>query len=199
MVATHEARMSDAAHTLHYATKQARMVLADCEASLLELRTASQDTLKRRWVATLALLRAVGNVLDRVDGHASETARTVISEARAELARPESKIFKEFIKKERDFVVKEYRFAVRGNHQIHMPPPGGGVPQPGGVALPGGLGTITDPLGTQYGTSTFALRPLTDGAFAGREPIDVVQEAIAFWHTYLDEIDKRVAALEKEP
>jgi hypothetical protein len=47
----------------------------------LELRTASHDTLRRRWVTTLSLLRAVGHVLWRVDSRASAVARAVIREA----------------------------------------------------------------------------------------------------------------------
>ncbi len=42
---------------------QARAVLDDCEAAFLELKSASQDTLRRRWFTTVALLRAVGHVL----------------------------------------------------------------------------------------------------------------------------------------
>jgi hypothetical protein len=89
---------------------------------------------------------------------------------------------------------------------------GGGVPP----ALSGGvrtIGMVTDPLGTQYVTSTFGLHPLTDteppdsrkpsadrsNPFAGQDPIAVVREAIAFWHDCLDEIDRRVSvALVKE-
>jgi hypothetical protein len=41
----------------------ARTVVADSEAALLELKNASQETLRRRWVATIALLRAVGTAV----------------------------------------------------------------------------------------------------------------------------------------
>ena len=47
-------------------TKHARAVLSDCEESLLDLHVAKQDSLRRRWVATVSLLRAVGHVLDKV-------------------------------------------------------------------------------------------------------------------------------------
>lgn len=46
----------------------ARAVLEDCRAALAEFGHASdQDVKRRRWVALLALLRAVGHVLEKVD------------------------------------------------------------------------------------------------------------------------------------
>ena len=50
---------------------QARTVLDDYEAAFLELKDASQDTLRRRWFTTVALLRAVGHVLRNTDGNES--------------------------------------------------------------------------------------------------------------------------------
>jgi hypothetical protein len=160
----------------------------------MELRTPSQDTPRRRWVTTLALLRAVGHVLDKVDGPTSAIARTVIDDAyKAMKDTAQPAIFWGFIEDERNNVLKQYRFAVQGNLTIGMPPAGAGIPLALGVVAPGGVGIITDELGTRYVTSKFEVRPLTDGPFAGREPIAVVQEAIAFWHTYLDDIDSTVA------
>ena len=176
-------------HTFGHATRHARVVLSDCEESLLELRAASQDTLRRRWVATITLLRAVGHVLlEEEPTQASSVARSVMREE------PDAAIFWGFIKKERDTVLKTDRFAVRGSVTIAFPPPGTSIPP-----RSGNVGIATDPLGTAYKTSTFTLHRLTDGPFAGEEPIAVVQKAITFWHTRLDEIDRRVSiALVKE-
>jgi hypothetical protein len=61
------------------------------------------------WVATVALLRAVGHVLHKVDGSASEVARTAIAAAwqRWE-SDPADAIFRDFIDQERNTVLKEY-------------------------------------------------------------------------------------------
>jgi hypothetical protein len=188
----HVSTPKDAAQTPHHATQHAREVLFDCEEAWLELRKASQNTLRRRWVTTITLLRAVGHVLLEVDTNASAVAREVIRQVFGAMKEPEPAIFWGFIKKERDLVVKQYRFAVSGELTIGLPPSGAGVPLALGMAAPGGS-IVTDPLGTPYSTSKFSIRPLTDGPFAGRDPIEVVQDAIAFWHTCLNEIDKQVA------
>jgi hypothetical protein len=38
---------------------------------------------------------------------------------------------------------------------------------------------------------------MRDGSFAGQDPRDVVQQAIAWWHEYLDQIDRRAAEAAK--
>jgi hypothetical protein len=195
----------DAGATPHHATRHARVVLSDCEAALLELQTASQELLRRRWVTMLALLRAVGHVLGKVDSHSSPAADAAIAERWDAMTRTtpqgEPKILWGFIEQERNNVLKEYQFAVRGDLRIQMPPQGGAVPLAPRTTPPGGIGIITGPVETQYVTSTFALHPFSDdpdNPFAGQDPIAVVRDAIAFWHRYLDEIDTRVAALATE-
>jgi hypothetical protein len=96
----------------HTDVEPARLVLFDCEESLLELMKSKEDTLRRRWVATVSLLRSVGHVLDKVDGEASPTHRAVIDDLWPQLKR--SDIFAGFIDDERNNVLKQYRFAVGG-------------------------------------------------------------------------------------
>jgi len=181
------------------ATTHARLVLTDCEESLLELRAAQQETLRRRWLATMALLRAVGHVLHKVDGSKSSELRTAIDRKYSELrqTQPEPAIFWQFIELERNNLLKEYRFAVRGDLTIAMPGgeqeglrsrvPGWPAGATGMVVEPPMPGTA--PFGTRFTTSRFTISPFGDGPFLGRDPVEVVQEAIAFWKRYLDEID----------
>ena len=82
----------------------ARAVLADCDQALEELKVARQETLRRRWLTMVALLRAVGHVLDKVDGATSPALRTVINQRYAALkaSRPDPAIFWHFIEEERN-------------------------------------------------------------------------------------------------
>src|SRR5262245_54359762 len=93
-------------------TARARVVLEDCRAQLAALDYGLPGPEWRRaWVATVALLRAVGHVLEKVDGKSSPgMARAVKAEfARLKRERGENKIFWDFIERERNNVLKEYR------------------------------------------------------------------------------------------
>jgi len=168
-------------------TQQARMVLADCEESLLELINSTQGTMRRRWVATVGLLRAVGHVLKNVDGKKSVPLLDVIKEKFSELkgTEPDPVIFWGFIENERNNVLKEYLFAVRGNHTIEIP--GYDPLRPPSPVLPPGrsIGVGADPPDPR-----FRISPLEHGPFAGQDPVQVVRQAIQFWRAYLDEIDR---------
>ena len=101
-------------------TKHARQVLDDCRESILELRSAEMHTLRRRWVATIVLLWAVGHVLANVDRLSSPAARRVIDRKWKELNDPLAPclIFAEFIDKERNNVVKAYGSSIWGKLMI---------------------------------------------------------------------------------
>ncbi len=76
--------------------RQARIVLQDCEFALRELRsTVNPPQWRTRWVATVACLRAVGHVLQKVDATASPEAAATINRAWVALraTKPEPRIF----------------------------------------------------------------------------------------------------------
>jgi hypothetical protein len=159
----------------------AHAVLADCEAAFIELKAATQETLRRRWFTTIALLRAVGHVLHKVDGEGSPELGAAVKKHFDDLKarKPEPRIFWGFIEKERNDVMKLYQFSVRGNQTIGV--------------QPGTIGTITSPFGTTYAPeSRFDVWPLIAGSFAGEQPFDVVQQAIDFWREGLDKIERAV-------
>jgi hypothetical protein len=94
----------------------ARRVLRDAYRARKELAKAFQSnvasTHRLRWVTIITLLRAVGHALDSVDVRRSPAMKEA---AKAAWSRWREKplhhlIFHEFIKRERDVVVKEYRF-----------------------------------------------------------------------------------------
>ncbi len=155
-------------------TKHARLVLEDCESSLAEFHRSEPHSMRRRWLATISLLRAVGHVLGNVDrADLDQDGQAVIDQQFSEIKKTE--IFKAFIDKERNNILKEYRFAVRANVTIAIPR-SGHDPSPDDVVA-------------------FAILPLTSGPFKGQHPTRVVEQAIAFWRSQLDEVDRRVAAL----
>ncbi len=65
---------------------KARLVLEDAKEASKELPDYSwqtspdNSTVRRRWIAVMALLRAVGNVLDKVDGNTNEFLRKAVKE-----------------------------------------------------------------------------------------------------------------------
>jgi hypothetical protein len=93
-------------------TTVARQVIADCEIAL-ETLEAQRDLARWRvhWAGALALLRAVGHVLHKVDGADPKTRRLIdIAYDRWKAHRKENAIFWEFIEQERNDILKEYRF-----------------------------------------------------------------------------------------
>ena len=149
-------------------TQHARTVLSDCRGALEELTAGvHDDRWRRRWVATVVLLRTVGHVLDKVDSKRSPKMKTAIDEAWTELnnGKPNPAIFWHFIEDERNNVVKEYRVGAGYNTTVY----------------PG----ANRPADFEYVVNT--------GPFKGRLQQQVVAEAIEWWEKYLDAIDLAVA------
>jgi hypothetical protein len=160
-------------------TANARAVLSDCEAALGDLRSGATGLLWRtRWVSVVTLLRAVGHVLDKVDGRRDPKLKAVIASAYADLksTQPEPSIYWQFIEQERNNVIKAYEFGVQQNVTVR----------------PGALwhDTRTGEWGsTESGPTTYE-HLVRDGPFAGQDPRDVVEQAIRWWHEYLDALDR---------
>jgi len=97
---------------------QARLVLADCRVALEEAELALDPVAFRRsWAAVVALLRAVGHVLDKVDGRQSESLRRAI-DARWRTwnaNRAGNRAYWNFIESERNNVLKVYDLGDKQN------------------------------------------------------------------------------------
>ena len=163
-------------------TVAARKVLTDCEVAL-EMLENEEDLGRWRvyWAGALALLRAVGHVLYKVDGD-DPTLLHLIDAAynRWKTNREANAIFWEFIEKERNNILKEYRF------NIH---PIGDVdvvlmtaiqhPETGDTAQIAQVVPICENI----------YRPITDGFREGDDARDVYREALDWWDSQLMTIE----------
>jgi hypothetical protein len=163
-------------------TIKAREVLRDCGSLLAELTTEPPDELWRlRWAGLVALLRAVAHVLDKIDGPSSPETRQVIDSAWEKLkkSKPEPKIFWDFIEAERNNVLKAYVFGPRISITV----------RPG----PAWLNLATGASGGSPGGPTTFDYFMRSGAFDGHGPRQPCLEAIEFWSSYLDAIEREIA------
>ncbi|HEV8662006.1 MAG TPA: hypothetical protein VGT06_02510 [Candidatus Methylomirabilis sp.] len=164
-------------------TLHAREVLRDCQRVLDHITGDMRTELWRpRWAGLVALLRAVGHVLKKVDGKTSDAAREVIESAWKDLgqSKPEPTIFWEFIEAERNNVLKAYEIGTGVNITVRP-----------GTAW---LNLATGETGSGPGGPTTFEAFMRSGPFEGRDPLELCREAIAFWQGYLDSIDRQVAA-----
>ena len=152
----------------------ARRVLADCETAL-EMLEDERDERRWRvlWVGALALLRAVGHVLQKVDGRMIPQAREAINAAYKNWTaeHPEHLIFLEFIDKERNNTIKEYRLSVLDSAEVAV---------------------VVGDLDAGYVVETLdenLFRPVTEGFGVGEDARDVYREAIKWWDEQLTRLE----------
>lgn len=167
-------------------TKAAREVLSDCHIAL-QLLEEEQDSRKWRvhWAAAIALIRAVGHVLDKVDGAdglVKEASRTAFKRWKID---PTCEIFRDFIDGERNNVLKEYRFGPHPTDEVEM-------------AL---LVTLRHPVTGEvvqqtdvYPIGENIYKPMLEGFRHGDDARDVLTEALEWWSRELDAIDASVAS-----
>lgn len=165
-------------------TARARYVLEDCR---LALEMLERETDLRRWrvhwAGAVALLRAVGHVLDKVDASNPGIRRAADAAYRRwKSDAPEHEIFREFIEKERNNLLKEYQFNTHPQEEIEfllqrtLAPVGAGAP-------------VVDYQIATIGENIY--RPLMDGLCEGNDARDVYAEAIEWWEKELSAIEKK--------
>jgi hypothetical protein len=101
-------------------THKAREVLADCRLAL-QLLEEEQDLQRWRihWAAAVALVRAVGHVLAKVDGQNPAIRREADRLYKMwKGASAAHLIFREFIEKERNNLLKEYQVNIDPSDEI---------------------------------------------------------------------------------
>src|SRR5687768_8643647 len=102
-------------------TAAARDVLEDAREAVAELIDGLQGRLwRRRWFAAVALLRAVGHVLDKVDGKRSTKYRAAID---AEWPKLQKEPLFDFLDAERDNIIKQYRHSAGQGVTIYWDKP----------------------------------------------------------------------------
>jgi len=167
-------------------TRLARQVLADCEIAL-EMLEAQHDLARWRvhWAGALALLRAVGHVLQKVDGADPKVRRQIeVAYDRWKAQRTENAIFWEFIEQERNNILKEYRFNLHPlDHvdvavmlTVRQPDTGNIVQIPQIIPIEENI-----------------YRPVLDGHSEGDDARDVYQEALDWWDAELTAIERALS------
>jgi hypothetical protein len=134
---------------------------------------------RTRWIAVVAILRAVGHVAVSLDARADENIRAAIDAEFAELLRtkPEPTIYWNFIVDERNRVLKEMTLGARLN--ITLRP---------GTAW---YNTKTGETGGTEGMPTTYEHFMRGGLYDGKDPRELCREAIAFWNGYLNRVEAR--------
>ena len=164
-------------------TERARQVLNDCHV-VLQMLEEERDLQRWRihWAAAVALIRAVGHVLYKVDGANDQYVRQAASAAfkRWQSDAPEHEIFREFFDRERNNILKEYQFNLHPLEEVSvsvrytLQPTEGGDP----IDLHGVF-----PIGDNI------YRPLLDSYREGDDARDVYSEAIQWWESQLTAIE----------
>jgi hypothetical protein len=163
-------------------TYAARQVLDDCRLALAMLEEETDLARWRvHWAAAVALVRAVGHVLDKVDGEDPLTKRLAAGAFRRWKGTAlEHEIFREFIEAERNSILKEYRFRHHPLDEVQMAmtytllnPETGETMQAGDV-LP-----LSDNI----------YRPFIEGWREGDDARDVLSEAIDWWEAELSALE----------
>ncbi|HUN99508.1 MAG TPA: hypothetical protein VMU69_25150 [Bradyrhizobium sp.] len=168
-------------------TYQARQVLFDCRVTL-QLLEEKRDLQRWRvhWAAAVALIRAVGHVLDKVDGRdqaVKQVAATMYRNWKG--TDPEHLIFREFIEKERNNLLKEYEINIHPLDDVPVVvqavlcPPDGGEPHMIAVDV------------MEMGDNVY--RPMMEGPWEGDDAREVLTEAIEWWEGQLNAVDEIVA------
>ena len=160
-------------------TVAARRVLADCAAAL-EMLEDERDEQRWRvlWIGAVALLRAVGHVLRNVDGQSPRTGAAInAAYERWTAQQPEHLVFQEFIAKERNNILKEYRLNVLDSAEAHLAV----------VVDDSDAGKTTDE--TPFVLNENLFRPVTVGFGVGEDARDVYREGIRWWDAELSRLE----------
>jgi hypothetical protein len=153
----------------------ARKPLEDAKWALERLEvTEDLQEFRVMWAATVALLRTVGHVLDKVDGASNSKLEVSIRSAWAEWKSDAEvhKIFWNFIEKERNTVLKEYEF----NFEL-------GTLQSVVINGEDGVSQLIQEL------PEWVYVPLSSEDYQGDDARDIAQEAIDWWEGQLDRIE----------
>jgi hypothetical protein len=168
-------------------TLRAREVLAECELALQDFRDSGSTPYWRlRWVALVAILRAVGYVLNEIDRKRSEALSKAIDAA---WKKPRPSIFTEFIEQERNNAVHAYQICAQMDVRV----------KPATAEMQTQCTQLTDARGRNAGEPPNYASFIHMGIYKGRSAVDVCREAIDYWHSYLDEIDAAVARASSTP
>lgn len=173
-------------------TAKARIVLQDCKLAIKRHTLNLQgEELRASWVAILALLRAIGHVLSKVDSKQSPEMNQSIDEWWKALinTKPEPAIFWGFIESGRNNLIKMYEHGI-SRHLIVPGPEFEGKPSTIWIDQANSRG------GGIRSEQGYAVSNLATGPFAGRYEKEVASEACNWWLEILNIIDERAKEIE---
>jgi hypothetical protein len=162
---------------------RAREVVADAVTAIEDFEaSAATPYWRTRWIAVVAILRAVGHVATNLDAAGDENLRSPIDSEFAELrrTRPEPTIYWNFIVEERNRVLKEMTLGAGLNITL----------RPGAAWYD----MKTGETGGTEGEPTTYDHFMRGGIYDGRDPRELCREAVAFWNGYLDRVEERAAS-----
>lgn len=166
-------------------TQNARIVLQDANYAIARHNdTLQSEGFRISWFAIVGLLRAIGDVLEKVDKNSSPGMKKAINEKWVELqaSRPEPQIFWGFIEYERNRFLKNYEHGI--SRSITVP----AVTK--GYFLKVDCGNSQEGL---YSPGSKLDSKISDGPYAGCSEKDIAWQAYDWWVAYLNEIDKLAA------
>ena len=155
-------------------TLLARSVLADCYLAheMMEHET-DHDRLRVEWIGALALLRLIGDVLSKIDAKGNaEIASVVSNQWTVQKVDP---IFREFIKGSRDRAVHEYSHDLFDKSEIPI------------------LVQFSEGELDSADLDECLFMPLVGGYRAGEDARDVYMDALKWWETHIQEIERNLA------
>ena len=160
-------------------TTGARAVLNDCRVALGMLEDEI-DTQRWRvhWVGAVALIRAVGHVLDKIDGKSNAALGRFANTrfARWKLGVGDDRIFVKFIDRERNNILKQYAFGVDTSEFVP-------------VAVVSIAQEGPPNVDEAFDLDENLFRPVIwDGAV--EDARDLYSQAIEWWQRELDELDR---------
>lgn len=158
---------------------RARAVIEDCRSALIILHENPRGAQWRlTWCSTLTLLRVVGHVLKSESGAAGKAPefKKVVENWWIDLKKKKPIIW-QFIEDDRNVLLKEYRFTAE---QGLVRPP---------TINSHAIGTM--PIGIGILEPTYRMK---SGPFKGRDQRDVVEIAIKWWESEIEEIELQASA-----
>lgn len=162
-------------------TLHARVPLDDCKAAFDRLeRLDFRDTTWRiYWVACVALLRAVGHVLHKVDAKRGENYNKAIKSLWGRL-HPNGPAIWTFIKNERDAVLKEYRFGAEAFVDVY-------------AVVEDDVAQITDDeTGELFIMDSLRYEGNGELSLQGVDTGDILFDAIKWWEEVLAELESEI-------
>jgi hypothetical protein len=160
-------------------TKEAREVLSRCEYFAKTLREDPTGVAwEAQFSAALALLRGVGHALDK--------SKTEQWWKHLKSKKNTNSIFWDFIDNERNLILKEAQLRAGQSAFVYLQ----GVQV---TALAAGQLPAPPPATPQQRKTDYSYH-MNDGVFAGRDPRDLIDEAITWWKGELSKIDTETRA-----